>query len=118
MILKVLLAVILFCPAAFSQTDSEIKEEAEDIMEKRSPDAADGTRGLAGEIVFKEAFVIEGKVEKPLVTIFLPKEKIKIGAFDFEKSFMPDLLESPSINTYSAVEGDGAGVKEEETIPE
>ena len=85
--LFVLLMIFLVTATVFAQDDEKLKEEAREILDARSPDREDGTYGLAGELVFKEAFVIEGKIEKPMVTIFLPKEQVKIGSFIFDKSF-------------------------------
>jgi len=45
-----------------------------------------------GTITFTVGVVIKGKVEKPQVVIFLPKEKPEYEPFTFNKSFKEDIL--------------------------
>ncbi|MBD3392159.1 MAG: hypothetical protein GF418_08780 [Chitinivibrionales bacterium] len=46
-----------------------------------------------GTITFKHGIVIVGKVEKPQVMIFLPKEKPYYRDISFERSFAEDMTE-------------------------
>ena len=47
-----------------------------------------------GTITFKTGVVIVGKVEKPQVIIFLPKEKSYYREFSFSRSFADDIGEA------------------------
>ncbi|MBD3344843.1 MAG: hypothetical protein GF401_07250 [Chitinivibrionales bacterium] len=47
-----------------------------------------------GTITFTVGVKIKGKVEKPQVVIFLPKEKPHYREVDFERSFKKELMES------------------------
>ena len=46
-----------------------------------------------GTITFKHGVVIVGKVEKPQVMIFLPKEKSYYRKLSFSRSFREDIAE-------------------------
>ena len=62
----------------------------------RAPDATEGQDfriDQPGTITFKVGVTIKGKIEKPQVMIFLPKEKSYYKKINFTHSFKNDLLE-------------------------
>ncbi len=56
-----------------------------------STDTAGYRMDSPGTITFTTGLKIHGKVEKPQVMIFLPKEKSYFRDMDFDKSYVPDI---------------------------
>jgi len=70
-------------------------EENKNTLEMEIPDSTVKEYRIEkpGTITFTVGAMIKGKVEKPQVMIFLPKERVYYQEITLERSFQQDLLE-------------------------
>lgn len=78
-----------------SLTFSVWAEENKDTLEMENQDSTVKEYRIEkpGTITFTVGATIKGKVEKPQVMIFLPKERVHYKEITLERSFGQDLLE-------------------------
>lgn len=71
------------------------EKENKDTVDMENPDTTVQEYRIEkpGTITFTVGARIKGKVEKPQVMIFLPKEKVHYQEITLERSFKQDLLE-------------------------
>jgi len=85
--LKLFLTLMLLICEAYSEQKSK---------DSLSIDDSSGSQGYRidqpGTITFTVGVKIKGKVEKPQVMIFLPKEKTIYREIEFSKSYKEDLM--------------------------
>ncbi len=90
--MKKLMLLLLLLSLPFSMW---AEQEYKDTTDNENPDSTmQGYRiEKPGTITFTVGARIKGKVEKPQVMIFLPKERIHYQEITLERSFKQDLLE-------------------------
>jgi hypothetical protein len=86
----IVLALVLFAHAV--PLDSSVVERA------TAPDQGGYKIEKPGTITFTVGVTIKGKVEKPQVVIFLPKEKSQYEPMNFERSFATDIMNPAPLN--------------------
>jgi hypothetical protein len=92
-IVTVLLSALIFIQEAVCAPPASGKDVSPDSL-VRDTVARKGYRiDQPGTITFTVGMVIKGKVEKPQVLIFLPKEKTQFKQLDFSHSFKDELSE-------------------------